>query len=310
MKCPYCGYNSFDHLERCKKCGSALSGDPEEGAAPEEKTSGDRASSHPRPKGDSAESIGELFGHGELLAEGAASARKYYRSRVSGRKRISRVKNPPEDEYIELFPVSKDVGRETPSKRARDDFPHSDQIKERHSDDEVQDLRPEDPVMFGEHEYAPPEKVPEEYTDFEEPDVYNLAGFFSRSVAMIIDILLVSLIAFLAATSGLYLVNGFTLEGFGSEDIFVPMYVVLFFLASTYFVFLHGYGGKTVGKILMGIKLINNEGERIGFWSAFVRWLGYYVSSAFLFAGFLWSLADSECQTWHDKLAGTYVVKD
>ena len=143
-----------------------------------------------------------------------------------------------------------------------------------------------------------------------EADVYNLAGFISRALAMIIDIAIVSLIALLSVFAGLFIVYGFNFGAYGSGNITLPLYLVLFLLSSTYFVFLHGYGGKTAGKTLLGIKLINNEGEGVGLWEAFVRWIGYYISGVFLFAGFLWFLVDSECQTWHDKIAGTYVVKD
>jgi uncharacterized RDD family membrane protein YckC len=309
MKCPYCGYNSFDHLDYCKKCGSPLSTNTRYRAPHRDETDSNKEGSS--PKGGSSESTGELFGGGALPTEGS-SPRKSYSSKVPGRKRISTADNLPEDESYDLFPVSKGVERQTHAKRGWDDFPRGAEIKEPRYEEEISDLGPEDPFVFIEQEHAPQERdqVNDTELDEREPDVYNLAGFISRAMAIIIDILLVSLIAFLAATTGLYLVNGFTLEGFGSENIFIPIYIVLFFLASTYFVFLHGYGGKTVGKILLGIELINNEGERVGFGAAFIRWLGYYISAAFLFAGFLWSLVDSECQTWHDKLAGTYVVKD
>ena len=76
------------------------------------------------------------------------------------------------------------------------------------------------------------------------------------------------------------------------------------------FVFLQGLTGTTVGKMVMGIKLINNQGDKVGLWDSLVRWIGYYLSVTFLFIGFLWSLFDQDSQTWHDKIAGTYVVKD
>jgi uncharacterized RDD family membrane protein YckC len=313
MKCPYCGYNSFDHLEYCKKCDSPLSADPGYWVSHQGGTGDNKESSHTRSKGDPGESTGELFGEGTLPAEGTASPRRSYRFKVSGRKRTGTARNTPEDEPYELFPVSKGVESGTSSKRRRSDPPQGAKIKEPKTEEELSDVGPDDPFMFAEHGRTPRERgsaKDTESADERESDIYNLAGFISRAMAMIIDMLLVSLIAFLAATTGLYLANGFALEGFGSENIFIPVYLALFFLASTYFVFLHGYGGKTVGKILMGIRLINNEGERVGFGEAFIRWLGYYISAAFLFAGFLWALVDSECQTWHDKLSGTYVVKD
>ncbi len=41
----------------------------------------------------------------------------------------------------------------------------------------------------------------------------------------------------------------------------------------------------------------------------FVRYLGYYLSIAGLMLGFLWIAFDKRKQGWHDKLAGTVVIK-
>ena len=40
-----------------------------------------------------------------------------------------------------------------------------------------------------------------------------------------------------------------------------------------------------------------------------VRYLGYYLSIAGLMLGFLWIAFDKRKQGWHDKLAGTVVIK-
>ncbi|MEQ9619286.1 MAG: RDD family protein [Deltaproteobacteria bacterium] len=143
-----------------------------------------------------------------------------------------------------------------------------------------------------------------------ETQVFNLAGVMTRGAAFIVDIIIITLTAFISARAGLYFAGGFGAEIYGSDRVLTPLYLALLILASTYFVFLHGLTGTTIGKMLMGIKLINNEGDNVGLWDSFVRWVGYYVSASFLFAGFFWSLFDRESQTWHDKIAGTYVVKD
>ncbi len=49
------------------------------------------------------------------------------------------------------------------------------------------------------------------------------------------------------------------------------------------------------------------NGERITFWPAVRRWLGYFVS-AILFLGFLWVLVDDKRQGFHDKMAGSVVI--
>jgi len=143
-----------------------------------------------------------------------------------------------------------------------------------------------------------------------EPISFNLAGLSSRALAFFIDLILISVVALLAYGAGTSFLDDSNIELFDLKRVFIPIYLLLFFLGSSYFVVLHGYGGKTIGKMLLGIRLITQEGNSVGFWEAFVRWVGYYISTAFLFIGFIWSIFDSRSQSWHDKIAGTFVVKD
>lgn len=136
---------------------------------------------------------------------------------------------------------------------------------------------------------------------------FTLAELNIRALAFFIDIGLVSLLAFITYGIGLYFLHG---AGSDLGSAFITIYMLLFFLASSYFVILNGYTGATVGKMVMGIRIISDEGGAIGFWQSFVRWIGYYISGIFIFLGFLWSIFDKNSQSWHDKIAGTYVVKD
>jgi len=150
-----------------------------------------------------------------------------------------------------------------------------------------------------------------EYESYEnETLVFNLAGFFSRATAFMIDLFIVAMTAFLAIITGFKILSGPNGVSESTNDLFIPVYLALLLLASSYFIFFHGLAGKTVGKMMLGIRVINGEGESIGIWDAFLRWIGYFISASFLFIGFLWALFDSEGQTWHDKIAGSYVVRD
>jgi len=66
------------------------------------------------------------------------------------------------------------------------------------------------------------------------------------------------------------------------------------------------------GKRLMKIKVIDKEsGEVPGFLKAFLReFVGKFISSIFLSLGYFWAIWDKEKQGWHDKIAGTIVVKN
>lgn len=68
--------------------------------------------------------------------------------------------------------------------------------------------------------------------------------------------------------------------------------------------------GQTVGKMAMGIRVIGPDGRTPGFFQAVLReTLGKWISTLVFFLGYLWTLWDVEQQTWHDKLAGTFVER-
>lgn len=139
---------------------------------------------------------------------------------------------------------------------------------------------------------------------------YDLAGLNSRALAFFIDLVIIAIIAFVAYGAALYFLKDANLDSYELKRVFMPIYMLLFFLASSYFVVLNGYGGRTIGKMIMGIRIISEQGGSIGFWQSFVRWIGYYISTTFLFLGFAWSIFDANSQSWHDKIAGTYVIKE
>jgi uncharacterized RDD family membrane protein YckC len=67
--------------------------------------------------------------------------------------------------------------------------------------------------------------------------------------------------------------------------------------------------GQTIGKMLMGIRVVRTDGEPLRASDAILRYLGYYLNSAVMMLGWLWAAWDEDRQGWHDKLARTVVVK-
>ena len=65
----------------------------------------------------------------------------------------------------------------------------------------------------------------------------------------------------------------------------------------------------TPGKMLFRIKIVDSTtGEKPHKIQLLIRYLCYFLSSIFLL-GFVWVFFDSKKQGWHDKIAGTVVVK-
>ncbi len=66
--------------------------------------------------------------------------------------------------------------------------------------------------------------------------------------------------------------------------------------------------GMTLGKKLMGIRVIRTTGEAVDIKTAVLRYIGYLVSGFALAIGFIWVAFDKNKQGWHDKIASTYVI--
>jgi uncharacterized RDD family membrane protein YckC len=83
-----------------------------------------------------------------------------------------------------------------------------------------------------------------------------------------------------------------------------------FFLAGVaYFTAMWTWKGSTVGSIVCGLKVVRLDGQPLTWVVALVRALAALFGVCVMFLGFLWILWDSERQGWHDKIAGTVVVK-
>jgi len=81
------------------------------------------------------------------------------------------------------------------------------------------------------------------------------------------------------------------------------------FLLLAYHVGFWASKGTTVGGIIVQLRVVRIDSAPLRFSDALVRGLGAIFSVAVLGLGFFWILRDQEQQAWHDKIAGTYVVK-
>lgn len=84
-----------------------------------------------------------------------------------------------------------------------------------------------------------------------------------------------------------------------------------FQLASiAYFVGFWTWRGQTPGMMLFGLRVArDSDGAKPGLARSLLRYVGYGLSWVALFIGFIWVAFDSRKQGWHDKIAGTVVVR-
>ncbi|HWQ91769.1 MAG TPA: RDD family protein [Clostridia bacterium] len=83
-----------------------------------------------------------------------------------------------------------------------------------------------------------------------------------------------------------------------------------FLVALAYFAGMWTWKGTTIGGIVLGLKVIRQDQQPVTFAVALVRALAAAFSLVVLFLGFLWIIWDPEKQGWHDKIAGTIVLKE
>ncbi|MBL9188022.1 MAG: RDD family protein [Opitutaceae bacterium] len=67
--------------------------------------------------------------------------------------------------------------------------------------------------------------------------------------------------------------------------------------------------GTTIGGIICGLKVVRRDGRDLDWPTATVRALGCFLSLVVAGLGFIWIAFDDEQQSWHDKIAGTIVVR-
>ena len=79
-------------------------------------------------------------------------------------------------------------------------------------------------------------------------------------------------------------------------------------LAAGYFVLLHAMDGKTVGKWMLGLRVVGPEQAPISYRQAFVRLIGTIAFTP-LIVGALWIIWSREKRAWHDLLARTWVIR-
>jgi uncharacterized RDD family membrane protein YckC len=139
------------------------------------------------------------------------------------------------------------------------------------------------------------------------------AGFVTRLIGWIIDQLILAAVISIAVASVSFLLRAFPINAWLGGDEFVTritIFVGIALVLAIPVIYNIGFwllAGQTLGKWVMGVRIVRTDGERVRLGNCVRRQIGY-VFSAFLFVGYLLILVDNRRQGLHDKLAGTFVV--
>jgi uncharacterized RDD family membrane protein YckC len=113
------------------------------------------------------------------------------------------------------------------------------------------------------------------------------AGFWIRIAALLLDVILVGVVLALVRGSG------------KMELVVLAVYGAIMWKLR----------GSTIGGIVCGLKVVRLDDRPLDWSTAVVRALGCFLSFVVMGLGFIWVAFDDQKQSWHDKIAGTTVVR-
>lgn len=113
------------------------------------------------------------------------------------------------------------------------------------------------------------------------------ATFWMRMGALLLDLLLVAFILNLVYDSHNILLLGLAVYG----------------------ALMWKFKGTTIGGILFNLRIVRLDGRELDWATVIVRALSCFLSLIAAGLGFIWIAFDDDKQAWHDKIAGTVVVR-
>lgn len=136
------------------------------------------------------------------------------------------------------------------------------------------------------------------------PDLnVSYAGFGIRFLAKMIDLMII--VIPLLVLELFYFKFDFTNNDYNSYRFFLFILIVLIYNVA----FESSVYQATVGKMIVKIKVIGLFGKRLSVLQAFYRCVTIIISILPMGLGIWYMTTDSKKRTWHDLIAGTYVIK-
>ena len=124
-------------------------------------------------------------------------------------------------------------------------------------------------------------------------DSFHYAGFWMRFIAKVIDIALVSVFIYIISVVSITV----------AELLSILVYWLYFagMESSKY--------QATIGKKILGLRVVDLSGYKISFWTSTVRHFGQIFSALIFYIGFLMSGWTKQKQGLHDMMAGCLVIR-
>ena len=85
--------------------------------------------------------------------------------------------------------------------------------------------------------------------------------------------------------------------------------ICLSIFTSVYFIYFTAIQSATPGKKILKLAVISQKEGKLTLWQIITRETWAKFLSGIFYLGYIWMLLDKNNQTWHDKLAGTVVLR-
>ena len=284
MRCPGCGYMSFDLLETCKRCGAPMLAATVAPGVPQLRPDAPGSAIEQKPSDADAIEVGE-HDLDRALSPGA----------------VSTADSPIVDEGGLPFLIAADPFAEP----------------RRFSPEAAGDLPGPAFALAGEENAGEEGGKPiiDRYEEVPEccwsPEV---AGLGRRALALLVDQ------ALLAAALGIFFLGAlvalrindlapgvFLAAGFQASAL--PFALLAAGLSFGYYCFFHAALGRTPGKALAGIEVLTGGGDALTWNRAILRWLGAILGLACAGIGICWVFFEPRRRGWADLISGTVVAR-
>lgn len=304
MKCPKCGYISFDDGDRCRHCGFDMSlgtpvaeagrAEPESTATPQSGTVPDISArriltpSHPGVPSD-------WLTIGESAPPSIDTELPLFDQPIPGVDDTPLVVAPSSPRT----PLSvRRSALEPPRERAADPLSDWDRQVEHHVDRLRPELRSALPPPPPSPRIQPPERT-EEPADRAAPVGARLgAAFVDAAILLAIDF---AVLYFTLQLTHLEFARVTSLP-------FLPLLAFLALLDGGYFIGFTVASGQTIGKMTTGIQVVSESARKVSLGAAILRAVGILVTVLSIGVGYLPALFGRERRALHDRLAGTRVI--
>jgi uncharacterized RDD family membrane protein YckC len=140
----------------------------------------------------------------------------------------------------------------------------------------------------------------------------ELVGFWPRAIALIIDSIIIGI------PTGIFngflnlMVHPFWNDWGGwpaSQYTFGWSTSIIFWGLYAWFCYTN-LRGNTLGKSVMGIKLVYADGSKPSLQTYILHFsIGYWINQAVLLLGYIWAIFDANKQTWGQKIFKDYTVR-